>query len=364
MGKKIKVVQALLTLGEGGAQTYFEKMVYAFQDDPEIDQRVVTVNLPVRLKRFDNAGINYLATGNFRSDKAPHRFLQSLFAKYNDRRRIKNYLDDFEPDVIVSYHNTAPEIIHYPAAIHIARMGHGNSKKTYNNCDFVVVNQPTLRHLVLSKGWPKQQIEVISNFAEFPDALQATGDLPKIPAGAKVLLTLGRLHPAKAQDTLIEAMTLLPENTYLLIAGAGRLEKQLKKLTEHLNLSHRVLFLGLRRDVPALLNMADIVVLPSRYEPLGNVILEAWQAGKPILAANSDGPRWLIDHGKNGLLFDVDDVDDCARHITNILEMPADQLQRMVDAGMEKLNKNFSKEVIVGQYKSLFNKLTALRTKE
>ena len=357
MKNKIKVVQALLTLGEGGAQTYFEKMVYAFQDDPEIDQRVITVSLSNRLKRFDNAGINYLATGNFRSDKAPHRFVQSLFAKYNDRRRIKGYLDDFQPQIIVSYHNTAPEIIHYPSAVHIARMGHGNSKKTYANCDFIVVNQPTLRHQILAKGWSKKRIEVISNFAEFPEALQSSGDMPELPAGARVLLTLGRLHPAKAQDTLIEAMTLLPDNTCLLIAGAGRLEMQLKMLTDSLNLSQRVFFLGLRRDVPALLKMADIVLLPSRYEPLGNVILEAWQARKPIIAANSDGPRWLIEDGKNGLLFNIDDVKSCADQIKYLLDMPNTQLQEMLNAGSEKLQEYFSKEVIVGQYKTLFRKL-------
>jgi glycosyltransferase involved in cell wall biosynthesis len=360
MDRKIKVVQALLTGGEGGAQTYFEKMVYGFEKDPDIEQQVITVNIPGRIKRFQAAGIHYLATGNFRSEKAPHRFIQSQFAKFHDRFRIKQYLTQFDPDIIVSYHNTAPGIIRYPKAIHIARMGHGNQKKTYANCDYIVVNQPTLKHQVLAKGWPKDRIAVISNFAEFPSALQADGELPDLPPEANVLLTLGRLHPAKAQDTLIEALALLPENTHLLIAGTGKLETRLKSLTADLNLNHRVHFLGLRRDVPRLMQMADIVVLPSRYEPLGNVILEAWQAGKPIVAANSDGPRWLIEHGQNGLLFEIDDVADCAGQISQLLTHPQ-MISGLVAEGSSKLNRYFSKEKILNDYKTLFYRLLTER---
>lgn len=357
MERKIKVAQVLLTLGEGGAQTYFEKMVFAFNADPDLDQRVITVRMPKRLERFDRAGIQYLATGKFRSEKAPHRFLQSQFAKINDRLRIKQYLTQFDPDVIVSYHNTAPGIVRYPKAVHIARMGQGNPMRTYENCDYIVANQPTLRHQVVAKGWPKDRIGVISNFAEFPESLQSEPIPIVLPENARIVLTLGRLHPAKAQDTLIEAFIHLPENTHLLIAGTGKLEKQLKDLANKLDLSNRVHLLGLRRDVPYLLDLADVVVLPSRYEPLGNVILEAWKARKPIVAANSDGPRWLIEHGRNGLLFEIDNAVDCAEQLKRIFNQTPAERERMVSLGSEKLEQQFSKEKIVGDYKSLFRRL-------
>lgn len=364
MTQKIKVVQVLLTAGEGGAQTYFEKMVYAFHDDPEIEQRVITVNVESRIKRFKEAGIPFLSTGNLRSDKHPLRCLPSQIAKFTDRRNIDQYLKEFDPDIIVSYHNTAPQVIHYPRAVHIARMGHGGNKKQYQNCDFIVVNQPTLRHTVVSKGWDKHKISVISNFADFPESLQSEPQPLDVPSDAKIILTLGRLHPAKAQDTLIEAMQFLPENTHLLIGGSGKLEKKLKTLTQELGLANRVHFLGLRRDVPYLMERADVVAFPSRYEPLGNVVLEAWHSGKPIVAANSDGPRWLIDHEKNGLLFDVDNVKECAEQITRILEMPEAELKEMIVAGREKLEGEFSKTVILNQYKELFRRLIAAQPKK
>ena len=357
MGRKIKLVQALLTPGEGGAQTYFEKMVFAFANEPDIDQQVITVAEPKRLERFEQAGIPYLAVGSLRSDKQLMKFIQSQLMILRDKSRIKAYLENFKPDVILAYHGYAPSAIHYPGAVHIARLGHECPMKRYKNCDYLVTNQPPLRHLMVAKGWPKDRIEVISNFAEFPDALQAEDELPLLPRDAKVVLTLGRLHPAKAQDTLIEALALLPENIHLLVAGKGALEKSLKELSARLMLSDRVHFLGLRRDVPRLMARADVIVLPSRSEPLGNVILEAWQAKKPIVAADSDGPRWLIDHGKNGLLFEIDNVKDCAMQITRIFNQSARDCETMIVFGQEKLNAQFSKEKIISNYKKLFRRL-------
>ena len=67
-------------------------------------------------------------------------------------------------------------------------------------------------------------------------------------------------------------------------------------------------FLGWRTDRGALLRAADICVLPSRWEPFGTVMLEAWAAGTPLVAAASQGPAALIEDGGNGLLVPVDDV--------------------------------------------------------
>ena len=69
-----------------------------------------------------------------------------------------------------------------------------------------------------------------------------------------------------------------------------------------LGIAERVRFLGWRDDVPALLAAADILVCPSRHEPLGNVVIEAWAAGVPVVATASDGPAGLIDDGESGLL--------------------------------------------------------------
>ena len=71
-------------------------------------------------------------------------------------------------------------------------------------------------------------------------------------------------------------------------------------MANNLKVSDRVRFLGWRLDTPNLLATADALICPSRHEPLGNVILEAWAQERPVIAAASDGPKELIQNGKNG----------------------------------------------------------------
>jgi glycosyltransferase involved in cell wall biosynthesis len=127
------------------------------------------------------------------------------------------------------------------------------------------------------------------------------------PADATVLLTLSRLHEKKGLDIFLAALTALP-GCIAWIAGDGPLEAELKALAARLGVADRVRFLGWRTDRGALLAAADVCVLPSRWEPFGTVMLEAWAAGTPLIAAASQGPAALISDGVNGLLVPVDDA--------------------------------------------------------
>ena len=110
------------------------------------------------------------------------------------------------------------------------------------------------------------------------------------PAGATVLLALSRLHEKKGLDVLLRALAELP-GCVAWIAGDGPLEADLKALAAKLGVADRARFLGWRSDRGALLRAADICVLPSRWEPFGTVMLEAWAAGMPLVAAASQGPK-------------------------------------------------------------------------
>src|SRR5690606_28632923 len=131
------------------------------------------------------------------------------------------------------------------------------------------------------------------------------------PEDAPLLLTLGRLHPSKAQDVALAALARLP-GAFLWIAGAGPLEAALKAQAHALGVHERVRFLGWRDDPSALYAAADICLFPSRYEPLGNVVIQAWAHGLPVIAAASQGPAALIAEGEDGLLVPIDDADALA----------------------------------------------------
>src|SRR5258706_13129845 len=119
-------------------------------------------------------------------------------------------------------------------------------------------------------------------------------------ADAPLLVALGRLHTNKAFDVLIEALAGV-HDAHLWIAGTGPEESALKARIASRDLGKRVRFLGWREDTEAVLAAADIFVCPSRHEPLGNVVIEAFAQGLPVIATASQSPKALIEDGLNGL---------------------------------------------------------------
>jgi glycosyltransferase involved in cell wall biosynthesis len=159
----------------------------------------------------------------------------------------------------------------------------------------------------------------------------------------------------KAHDVAIEALTQIP-GAYLWIAGTGPLEAELKALAQTRGVADRVRFLGWRQDAGALYAAADLCLFPSRYEPLGNVVIQAWAHGLPVIAAASQGPSTLIVQGEDGLLVPVDDAPALAEAAKRLLANPALR-QSMAEAGKRRVDKEFSEMAVVAQWQSLFAEL-------
>lgn len=102
----------------------------------------------------------------------------------------------------------------------------------------------------------------------------------------------------------------------------------LKELVAELNLQDEIEFLVNKTHVASVLSEADLFVLPSRYEGLGLVVLEAMAAGSPVIVSNIDGPAELVCHGENGLLFESGSVDALVHEICKVYAHPeiADRL--------------------------------------
>jgi glycosyltransferase involved in cell wall biosynthesis len=172
-----------------------------------------------------------------------------------------------------------------------------------------------------------------------------------------VLLALGRLHTNKGFDVLLRALAELPDNV-LWLAGDGPEEAALRELATALNVTDRVRFLGWREDGPALLAASDVLVSSSRHEPLGNVVLEGWVRGVPVVACASDGPAHLITHGESGLLCPIEDPSALAAEIRLVLE--DDALYRRLSAGGRATHEaDYSEAAVVGRYVNFFKEITA-----
>lgn len=125
-----------------------------------------------------------------------------------------------------------------------------------------------------------------------------------------VLVCVGRLAPQKDHGTLLAAMARLPEPVRLLVVGGdpfGDGEQRLAADIERLGLGARVLPLGIRHDVPDLLAASDLFVLPSLWEGLGLVFLEAMAVGLPIVATNVSAIPEVVDDGVTGWLVPPSD---------------------------------------------------------
>ena len=210
---------------------------------------------------------------------------------------------------------------------------------------------------MVARGVPTGEAHYVPTFPTIEAAAPvARADLAT-PADATVLLALSRLHEKKGLDVLLRALAELP-GCVAWIAGDGPLEGDLKALAARLGVADRVRFLGWRNDRGALLRAADICVLPSRWEPFGTVMLEAWAAGTPLVAAASQGPAALIEDGGNGLLVPVDDAPALAAAIRRLMADPALRAH-LIERGRADYQQGFTREAVTERMLALYRQLIA-----
>jgi len=128
-----------------------------------------------------------------------------------------------------------------------------------------------------------------------------------VPPGALVWLAAGRLVAQKDHATLLGALAARPGER-LWIAGDGPLRAALERRVADLGVADRVALLGLREDLPDLLAGCDALVLPSAWEGLPNVVLEAMAASRPVVATRVGGVAELVGEGVTGALCPPGDV--------------------------------------------------------
>jgi glycosyltransferase involved in cell wall biosynthesis len=151
----------------------------------------------------------------------------------------------------------------------------------------------------------------------------------------------------KGFDVLLAALTRLPD-VHALIAGDGPQRRELMALAQQAGVANRAHFLGWRNDTAALLARCDVLVCPSRSEPLGNVVLEAFSAGKPVVAAMAEGPAWLLADGR-GILVPAESGVALAAGIEGMLNNP-EMAARMAQAGRAHFETHFAKTAVVGAW--------------
>ncbi|MDD5569386.1 MAG: glycosyltransferase [Candidatus Pacebacteria bacterium] len=227
----------------------------------------------------------------------------------------------------------------------------------------VAVSQHTAQNLIKYEKISPRKIAVIPNGIDGGkyaitidknkkrDELGITNQGPIIGIGVRLCEQKGITYLLKAMPRIIKDF---PDCT-LVIAGRGPLEENLKKEAEDLGILPNVKFIGMRLDVPALLKLFDVYVLPSLWEGMPMVLLEAMAAECAIVATDVGGVATVISSGKTGILIPAKSEDEIAGAVLKILNDSTARKQ-MVKNAKQLFNEKYDARIMTKEYESLFLK--------
>jgi glycosyltransferase involved in cell wall biosynthesis len=225
----------------------------------------------------------------------------------------------------------------------------------------VGVSEHTTDNLHRYEWIPRRKLVTIPNGVD--GGFVSTGiDRPSVrlglgvPDDAEVLLFAARLEEQKGGTFLLQALAHLAPTRprlHLVLAGEGSLADELASEAVALGISDRVHFLGVRLDVPQLLRAVELFVLPSVWEGLPMVILEALAAGCPVVATDVGGISSAIRDGVTGALVSPRDVSGLADAIGRTLDSPEDR-ERFAREGRALFSAVFSAEAMTRRYEALY----------
>ncbi|MFO1434819.1 MAG: glycosyltransferase [Gammaproteobacteria bacterium] len=286
------------------------------------------------------------------------------------RYRLSRFISEAHPDIVMTYLGRATRLVHLPVGkqpVHIARLGGYYDIRQYVHAHAWVGNTKGICDYLVSSGLPAARVTYIPNFIDQAqpareDSITAAREELTLPAQAKVVLALGRLHQVKGFDTLLRAFATLHANNkntdvYLVILGEGSERHSLEGLACELRIDPFLRMPGWRDSLAAYFALAEVFVCPSRLEPFGNVILDAWSHGVPLVATRTAGAAELVTDQVDGVLVPVDDVAAMAVEIDRIRNASNSERFSFVEAGRKTLEQRFSRAAVVGAYLSLFDQL-------
>lgn len=274
---------------------------------------------------------------------------------------------------IIHTHNTSPQLFaalaNYGIDTKLITTEHGGSNrrrswKWYAAVDrwmysryrkVICISQKAEDNLREFIGESKAEILTINNGVDVSKyALAgASPELELIAPGSRKIIMVAGFRWEKDQDTLIKAMTQLPDDFHLFLVGDGVRRPELEALIQGLSLGNRVHLLGLRTDVPNLLHAADYVVMSSHFEGLSLSSVEGMSVGKPFLASDVDGLREVVKGA--GILFPHQDSESLAQAISNLDNNPM-EYKAVANRCLFRA-KQFDISTMVNGYSNLYKSL-------
>lgn len=341
----------------GGAERFFLRLVSALRDAGHPTVAVARRDTPIAEALDRLGGRNHFLS-----------FANSW--DFATRGALRGLLRYYRPAVVQTYMGRATRLMRKPRGLpsfHVARLGgYYRIDGYYRHCDAWIGNTRGLHRYLLEQGLPPARCKMIGNFVA-PASRPAPSDRIAlrhrygIPADATLLVAVGRMIEKKGFQDLLPAVAMLCgefRGLHLLLVGDGPSRPELEAKARDLGIAERVHWAGWQTDPDAHYACSDVFVCPSRHEPLGNVILEAWSHGLPLVSTRSDGAAELVRDGESGILCDPGSPGALAAGIRQMLEMPREARERLGRAGLDALRREHSQEAVTNRYLAFYRELT------
>jgi glycosyltransferase involved in cell wall biosynthesis len=339
----------------GGAEGFYVRLVQALNDSQHDAIAVCPPQSAVANRLGDTVDQKHI---KMRSQWDP-------VARY----QLNRCISQLHPEIVVSYLGRATRLLRLPVGkspVHIARLGGYYDIRHYAHAHAWVGNTKGICDYMVSSGLPATRVTYIPNFIDVPqtareEIIAAAREELALPAQAKIIMALGRLHQVKGFDTLLRAFAALRINkdteANLVILGEGGERHALESLASELRIEPFLRMPGWRDSLAAYFALADVFVCPSRLEPFGNVLLDAWSHGVPLIATRTAGAAELVSDQVDGILVPVDGVAAMTTELYRLLNASDSVRTSLIEAGRKTLEQRFSRATVVGAYLDLFDQL-------
>jgi glycosyltransferase involved in cell wall biosynthesis len=220
-------------------------------------------------------------------------------------------------------------------------IGHYMGKFKFNQAKFQVIH-----NLIEKKQFNKE--------TDRGEILKGLG----IELSAKVTSCVANFHINKGHKYLVEAFEKIKDlaqekNMHLLLIGDGSERENLEDQVKNYNTKERIHFLGLRNDVPDLLSVTEVFILPTFFEGLSNAIVEAMLSECAVITTDIPENEYLIKDGVGGFLVPVEDAEKLSIQWRKLIE-EAPLRKKMGQVAHQTAEKMFDEKAILDQYKTLF----------
>lgn len=295
--------------------------------------------------------------------------LHNFYGLYLASKKYKKLIQDFQPDVVHAH------MVHANIFTRINRIGcaipklictaHNSNEGgrlrmiAYRLTNFLSdfnsnVSQEATESLISKGAFNKNNLTTVYNGI---DLIKFKSFKTEKKNDEIMILSVGRFNEQKDYPNLFRAIKILKDNNLIekikfYIAGDGELRSELEQLIKILNISDNVTLLGIRSDIPELMNQAHFFILPSAYEGFGLVVAEAMACGAFVIATNSGGVAEVM--GDTGLLVPPQDSEALAKAIEKAVSKTPLEIQENNLKARQRVEELFSLEASVKKWLALY----------